>query len=172
MLFENRFWGFDLISQTKATSPEEGKKMFHGFIVTFRPNSTNNTLSLEAKYLENLADALSKQDSIDNDTIPKKYTIKTHYDMQIGYLHDTVWYVDSARLPTVPDFFYDQELYNDSTVLNAFDRNKSWKNFIVVTDVTGSMSPYIAQVVIWLKRLNISFFLMTKMKHDLTKRNH
>ena len=150
-LFENRFWRFELISQTDATSPEEGREMFHGFIVTFRPNSTSSSLDLEAKYLEDLADALSQQGSIDNDTVPKKYDIKTHYDMQVGYLHDTIWYVDSARLPTVPDFFYDQTLYNDSTVLNAFNRNKSWGNFIVVTDVTGSMSPYIAQVVVWLK---------------------
>jgi hypothetical protein len=151
-LFENRLWSFGLISQTKANSPEEGKKMFHGFIITFRPKSTKNTLNLEANYLEDLEDALSKQDSLENDTTPKKYNIKTHYDMQVGYLHDTIWYEDSARLPTVPDFFYDQTLYNDSTVLNAFERNKTWNNFIVVTDVTGSMSPYIAQVIVWLKK--------------------
>jgi hypothetical protein len=151
-LFESRFWNFELISQTKACSPDEGKEMFHGFVVTFRPNSTNNTLGIEAKYIEDLADALLKQDSLDNDTIPKKYNIKTHYNMQVGYLHDTIWYVDTARPPTVPDFFYDQTLYNDSTVLNAFDRNKSWNNLIIVTDVTGSMSPYIAQVIVWLKK--------------------
>ncbi|NQX98858.1 MAG: hypothetical protein HRT73_13420, partial [Flavobacteriales bacterium] len=59
-----------------------------------------------------------------------------------------------------PDFFYNQSLYKDSTVLNSFNRNKNWKNFIVVTDVTGSMSPYSAQVFVWLKEL---------AKNDLAK---
>ncbi|MBL4667642.1 MAG: hypothetical protein JKY30_00035 [Flavobacteriales bacterium] len=39
-LFENRFWKFQLISQTNAKSRETGRQLFHGFIVTFRPNST------------------------------------------------------------------------------------------------------------------------------------
>jgi len=150
-LFENRFWEFDLVSQTNGSSPEVCGKMFHGFIVTFRPNSTTTTLDLEANYLEILASSLSKKDSLGNDSIPKNYEIKTHYDKQFGYIHDTVWFIDAVDLPDPPDFFYDQSLYNDSTVLNTFERNKHWKNFIVVTDVTGSMSPYISQVFVWLK---------------------
>ncbi len=151
-LFENRFWGFDLVSQTNGDSPEICNKMFHGFIVTFRPNSTNNMLDLEARYLEDMVEALVKQDSLDNDTVPMNYDIKTHYDKQIGYVHDTIWYVDTITGPAPPDFFYLQALYNDTTVLGAFKRNTHWKNFIVVTDVTGSMSPYSAQVFVWLKK--------------------
>jgi hypothetical protein len=150
-LFENRFWDFELISQTNGNSPEECNKMFHGFIITFRPNSTANTLNLEASYIEDLVNAMNKKDSVENDTLPLSYDIKTHYDQQVGYLHDTIWYVDTVKPPSPPDFFYNQKLYNDSTVLNAFKRNKNWKNFIVVTDVTGSMSPYSAQVFVWLK---------------------
>src|SRR3989339_215955 len=37
----------------------------------------------------------------------------------------------------------------DSTVLKIFNRNSTWKNMLVVGDFTGSMSPYIAQVLIW-----------------------
>lgn len=150
-LFENRFWDFKLISQTKANSPKEGKEMFHGFIITFRPNSTKTTLDLEASYLTDLVDSILKNDSIENDTTPSLYHIKTHYDKQSGYIHDTIWFVDTVKPPSPPDFFYDQSLFNDSTVLNAFSRNQAWKNFIVVTDVTGSMSPYISQVIVWLK---------------------
>jgi hypothetical protein len=150
-LFENRFWNFELISQTKAITREEGNKMFHGFIITFRPNSTNNTLSLEADYLDDLLGAMIKKDSLANDTTPQSFDIKTHYDMKIGYVHDTIWFVDTVAPISPPDFFYMQSLYQDSTVLNAFERNQNWKNFIVVTDVTGSMSPYSAQVFVWLK---------------------
>jgi hypothetical protein len=151
-LFENRFWEYDLISQTKGGSREECEEMFHGFVLTFRPNSTASTLSTEATYLENLVVALNKQDSLSSDSVPKSFFIKTYYDKHDGYHHDTIWYVDTVRPPATPDFFYNQSLYNDSTVLNAFDRNKDWKNFIVVTDVTGSMSPYSAQVIVWLKK--------------------
>ena len=39
----------------------------------------------------------------------------------------------------------------DSTLLKVLDRKKDWKNMLVVTDVTGSMSPYTAQVLLWIK---------------------
>jgi hypothetical protein len=125
--------------------------MFHGFIVTFRPSSTKQTLKAESSYLKDLVTTMIKNDNIEKDTLPKAYNIKTHYDKNIGYIHDTIWFTDTIPPPTPPDFFYNQSLYNDSTVLNSFARNNVWKNFIVVTDVTGSMSPYSAQVFVWLK---------------------
>lgn len=36
-------------------------------------------------------------------------------------------------------------------VKSVFERNASWKSALVVMDVTGSMSPYIAQTMAWLK---------------------
>lgn len=39
----------------------------------------------------------------------------------------------------------------DSTLLKVFKRNKEWKNMLVVCDVTGSMSPYTAQLLFWIK---------------------
>ena len=162
-LFENRFWGFELISQTNGNSREICNSMFHGFIVTFRPNSNKSMLDAEATYVEDLIASLLKKDSLDNDTTPKKYAINTHYDKQVGYQHDTIWYEDTILPPSPPDFFYLQSLYNDTTVLSTFKRNKNWKNFIVVTDVTGSMSPYSAQVFVWLKkqaqRKNAQYFV-------------
>ncbi|MGB0881913.1 MAG: hypothetical protein ACPGSO_03090 [Vicingaceae bacterium] len=151
-LFENRFWEFQLTGQTKANSQESGKKMFHGFIVTFRPNASKSMLTAETNYLKLLVETMQKNDSILNDSLPKAHTIKTHYDKNIGYIHDTIWFVDTVPPPNPPDFFYNQSLYKDSTVLNTFMRNKNWNNFIVVTDVTGSMSPYSSQVFVWLKK--------------------
>ena len=151
-LFENRFWEFELISQTNGNSRKECNNMFHGFIVTFRPNSSKEMLNSEANYLSGLVTTMLKNDSIENDTTPKNFNIKTHYDQQIGYVHDTVWYIDTIKPPSPPDFFYLQSLYKDTSVLSAFNRNKNWNNFIVATDVTGSMSPYSAQVFVWLKK--------------------
>jgi hypothetical protein len=39
----------------------------------------------------------------------------------------------------------------DSTVTNALSRNKNWKKMLVVTDLTGSMSPFTAQLLLWFK---------------------
>jgi hypothetical protein len=43
--------------------------------------------------------------------------------------------------------------FKDSSVLKALNRNTEWNKILVVADVTGSMSPYIAQLLIWY-RLN------------------
>lgn len=150
-LFENPLWEYELISQTNGNSRGECNNMFHGFVITFRPNSNKNTLKQEGDYLTNLVSTMLKNDSIKNDSTPKRFHVKTHYDMSIGYVHDTIYYVDTFPPPQPPDFFYNHSLYKDSTVLNVFERNKNWNNFIVVTDVTGSMSPYSAQVFVWLK---------------------
>jgi hypothetical protein len=39
----------------------------------------------------------------------------------------------------------------DSTVLKVLERNREWKDMLVVADVTGSMNPYTAQLILWLK---------------------
>ncbi len=39
----------------------------------------------------------------------------------------------------------------DSTVIRVLGRNPDWEEMLVVADLTGSMSPYIAQLLVWLK---------------------
>jgi hypothetical protein len=39
----------------------------------------------------------------------------------------------------------------DSSVIQILNRNAHWKDMLVVADVTGSMSPYTAQLLVWLK---------------------
>jgi hypothetical protein len=55
----------------------------------------------------------------------------------------------------------------DSTILKVFERNKQWKKVSLVCDVTSSMSPYTAQIMLWFKNafagkeslaLNYTFF--------------
>lgn len=43
----------------------------------------------------------------------------------------------------------------DSTVLKVFDRHK-WDKMLITADLTGSMSPHIAQVLLWLKLNDIN----------------
>jgi hypothetical protein len=39
----------------------------------------------------------------------------------------------------------------DSTVFRVFKRNDHWKNVLLVVDMTGSMFPYIGQLLVWYK---------------------
>lgn len=39
----------------------------------------------------------------------------------------------------------------DSTIFRVLERNKQWKKMAVIADLTGSMSPYTAQLVLWFK---------------------
>ena len=61
-VFNNPLWEFELVSQTKGNSREECNEMFHGFIFTFRPNSTPETLEQEANYLDRLVAQTIKND--------------------------------------------------------------------------------------------------------------
>ncbi|MDX2362431.1 MAG: hypothetical protein QNK23_16605 [Crocinitomicaceae bacterium] len=45
--------------------------------------------------------------------------------------------------------------YPDTTIFSVLNRNKSWKNMTIVADLTGSMSPYVGQLILWFK-LNIN----------------
>lgn len=40
---------------------------------------------------------------------------------------------------------------SDSTILKVMNRNKTWKDMLVVCDVTGSMAPYTTQILLWIK---------------------
>lgn len=60
-----------------------------------------------------------------------------------------------TKQPAAPDFTNEAQLQSltkgDSTVTNALARNKNWKKMLVVTDLTGSMSPFTAQLLLWFK---------------------
>ncbi len=49
------------------------------------------------------------------------------------------------------DVLNGKEELKDSTILNIFKRNNNWNNLMVVADLTGSMSPYAVQLLVWLK---------------------
>jgi hypothetical protein len=66
-----------------------------------------------------------------------------------------------SEINTIDEVISGKKPPEDSTVLNVFERNKDWKNMLVVTDFTGSMTPYTVQLLLWHK-LN---FRTNKAKH-------
>ena len=60
--------------------------------------------------------------------------------------------IESAarEVASLKDIYTSKRPLRDSSVYKIFARNK-WKNMTIATDFTGSMSPYIYQVLVWYK---------------------
>lgn len=85
----------------------------------------------------------------------KQTGIKSTAEMQ-NYFHGFVVYY--RPMPTFEEEHRDmmgvisgKTPPSDSTLLKVFGRQSNWKNMLVVMDVTGSMSPYTAQLLLWIK---------------------
>ncbi|HEU4717013.1 MAG TPA: hypothetical protein VFU15_04240 [Bacteroidia bacterium] len=85
-----------------------------------------------------------------------KYADSTHKNIIAWEQHGDhrmkrTWKLEEHRgVPTYYTGFADVNLHDpDSVITSTFRRNK-WKNMIVVCDITGSMSPYTAQLFSWI----------------------
>ncbi|MDQ3192167.1 MAG: hypothetical protein M3Q58_11300 [Bacteroidota bacterium] len=151
-LFDNPLWEFQLVEQTFGNSKNECEGLFHGFIFTLRPYITDHSLQQEAKFLEDFFKQKTRLDSLNKpDKSNAKYEIKSRWDDKVGYVHDSI-------LIKEDDFYFESKTiissnfqFIDSTVTSVFNRNNHWKNMMIVLDATGSMSPYIAQALLWIK---------------------
>ncbi len=75
--------------------------------------------------------------------------IQNYFHGFVIYYRPMPTYQDENKLIT--DVIDGKVAPSDSTLLKVFSRNKSWKDMLVVCDVTGSMSPYTAQLLFWIK---------------------
>ncbi|WP_430402689.1 hypothetical protein [Fluviicola sp.] len=87
--------------------------------------------------------------------IVKQTGVESTNEMQ-NYFHGFVVYY--RKMPTFQEEHkaildvVDQKVSpQDSSILKVFERQPTWKNMLVVTDVTGSMAPYTAQILLWIK---------------------
>lgn len=87
--------------------------------------------------------------------IVKQTGIKRQSDLS-KYFHGFVVYY--RPLPTfrdesgrIRDIVEGKVKPEDSVILKVMSRNKSWRDMLVVCDVTGSMAPYTAQLALWFK---------------------
>lgn len=56
-------------------------------------------------------------------------------------------YIDTSRFPLHSGYM--GSFSTEKVITKVFERNKEWSNCLVVTDVTGSMYPYLAQFLKW-----------------------
>jgi len=139
-------------TQNGATKLEDAEKLFHGFRITFRPKYDEKMAKKEADYLDDLLTGglLALTHPIESEIEEPRFlesssVISVISTSSIGgevIIRDTVVFLHGGLgLGFKPD----------STIFNVLDRNEHWKNNIIVHDVTGSMSPYTGQVLLWHK---------------------
>jgi frataxin-like iron-binding protein CyaY len=200
--FSNAMTEWELIGQTGAGSPEEGRNYFHGFIITWRPASSTTLLKEEMSRLDSLfmpkKTGGRKLDPLDTKKDPvtdKKMRIITNPDgsttiinrdisedslwmymkpsgegysvvyakwadtahktvivtetTQSGYKRKRTWILEDHFSETPTSGMTDIDLHNPDSVVTTVLRRNPWPHMVIVADVTGSMSPYTAQVLHW-----------------------
>lgn len=56
-----------------------------------------------------------------------------------------------AREKEMAEYASGKRSFGDNLILKVFERNKHWQDKLIVCDLTGSMSPYAAQLELWYK---------------------
>jgi antitoxin component YwqK of YwqJK toxin-antitoxin module len=127
--------------------------MLYGPSVTFYPNCSTKVEEMyvagkkngyERAYDENgflLTEAKFEKGELDGSY--------AHFDKK-GY----VTYESPTKETTLKfdKFLTGEYKIKDSTIFKVFERNKEWKKVLLVVDMTGSMFPYIGQLLVWFKR--------------------
>ena len=173
-LKKNKAIAWKVVRQTKGAEKDSALKLFHGFVIYYRPLQNKTTMATDLiKLKEMLApkDSLSKRRNgfVTGDTteLRKQYEIEDYTTVLKLPVKEALQYLgiderekviykkyDSLFVYLKPfgDSSYKQSLKApvDATVIKVLDRMQ-WKNMLVVADVTASMYPYTGQLLYWLK---------------------
>ncbi|NEN25849.1 hypothetical protein G3O08_20370 [Cryomorpha ignava] len=160
-LFDSNLTEWKTIKQTGAKSEKEAKELFHGYAVYYRPAPTKESMEAEIAYMESLIDTALTFIAPISDTSHIVTEIRTsaiiefeeggseaYYDSDVAF--EVADSVSSSETGTF-DF---GNYFQDTTVSAVLNRNKDWNKMLINCDLTGSMSPYSTQLLVW-HRLNI-----------------
>jgi hypothetical protein len=158
-LFDSNETEWKIIEQTGASSEQTAKELFHGFVVYYRPTPTKESMDSEIAFMESMIDTALTFISPVSETSTIITTVESvgvtdEWGSEVYYESDIAFEVaDSAYTSEVGTFDYGN-YFQDTTVSAVLNRNKNWDKMLINCDLTGSMSPYSAQLFVW-HRLNI-----------------
>jgi hypothetical protein len=200
VLLNSPFIRWKQLPQTGAANSEEGKTYFHGFIITYRPSQTPRSTAKELAWLDSLygspvknvrgkdnktgvittsrgvvvtGDRPMKMPAEIDTIVPERDTTITFYEYFQNWKFKRVVTLKAGKVDA-----YLKKVYTtvtprvpDSVISASLNRNSSWTNPVLVCDVTGSMSPYLAQVLDWiiLNSGKIKYFLFFNDDHSIRK---
>jgi hypothetical protein len=153
---KNQIIKYRMIGQ-KALSVGEASKLFHGFKIYFQPVATKEEMVKQVALLNEMVmgKSVGKSESLVNNKTSKM--LSENIAEKRGRVVDTVvnikgelkvYNFDGVELSAKVRPIY---FLPDTVVSAVLNRNKKWKNMVVITDATTSMYPYIGQVLLWYK---------------------
>jgi hypothetical protein len=158
-LFEDEEIEWKTIMQTGGKDGESASKLFHGFVVYYRPTPTAESMKKEMEYIKAMIDtSLTFIAPLTDST-----TIITSFESEIAPIGegDYVFESDLSFKKGGIDYsasttgtYQFGNYFQDTVVSVVLNRNKHWNKMLIACDLTGSMSPYSAQLFVW-HRLNI-----------------
>lgn len=159
---KNTLLQWNLVAQTGCVTQEEATALFHGVVVHYRVPSTSESVKSEIAFLKTVG-------------IPAKTESKAvshpRFERMMGTSSAEVALSGKTDLPASSAVYVMAPVAGtvpvpsaDHVISNVFYRNK-WKDMTIVADITGSMSPYTGQLLLWLslqfndqKTKQITFF--------------
>lgn len=122
-LFASSLTKWKFIAQTECETEEDARKLFHGFVISYRPEPA---IPFSADMGKSFSDKVNLYVKLVADVADKKPGAREKLNNSFPELRD-------------------------SAVLSVMNRKQGWKDMPVVCDVTGSMTPYMLQTMIWFK---------------------
>ncbi|MBA3985909.1 MAG: hypothetical protein H0X63_04905, partial [Flavobacteriales bacterium] len=158
-------WNITL--HTNCLNDKQVDSLFHGVIIEYKLN--NLGLDSATNILATIPSSNSALEMLEFMESFNELPIEILLDIQnrdpIGKTEILIDYFekllkDTTTQEVTPEFLKKYELLinkfiktygnsNDSIVYKVFDRNKQWKNALIVADWTGSMYQYGAQALLW-----------------------
>ncbi len=189
-LVKNNDVQWNLVAQTACETKEEASALFHGVVIHYRVPPTIESVAKEISFLKTIGSSASttavKKDFATamggSAVIPARRTetAKVSYAasdsvFSVSDKYGGDFYISAPSAGMVGSPFIYSSI-PDSTVSTVFNRNK-WSNMNIAADVTGSMSPYTAQLLLWLslnfndkKVKQVTFFNDGDMKREHEKK--
>ncbi|MDX2174409.1 MAG: hypothetical protein SFY56_15005 [Bacteroidota bacterium] len=178
-LFDQSYTTWEFKAQNDCKEEQTARSYFHGFVITYIPRPTAEDTKKEITKINAIlkSDSLGF-DSVYNDYFPriKNKKIKTGFyipvskrkrEMGIVYTKKSVFNRKPQYVNKVDTLGPGKEYHKfvegkdalafvkrnvkDSTVFSVLRRQNKWREVAFVCDVTGSMSPYTTQLLVWYK---------------------
>ncbi|WP_343636635.1 hypothetical protein [Fluviicola sp.] len=144
---------WNLVAQTECENLEEAAALFHGVVVHYRVPPTIESMKSEISFLKTVG-APSKPESktMSHKSFERTMGASTREVAITGtgtdFLSGTAVCATTSVTPVAGSMVF-PNASADQVIANVFNRNK-WKNMTIAADITGSMSPYTGQLLLWL----------------------
>src|ERR1700752_1718674 len=177
-LFKLSFIEWKVIGQNGCKNVDDAKNYFHGFVITYIPTPDKALALKEAKKISSIIKNDSLGHDTEIITVTFKYKkvrkltglylpiLKRKLDAGIKYAKKSIWNRKREYITRVDTLITKQKHKEfirsknalcfmkrvpDSTIFKVLERHSNWNNMLFICDVTGSMSPYTTEVLLWHK---------------------